>query len=66
MEILKLIIMIEIMGMFVCGAMHLICFLIGEEFQTEIYLIVAAIALVATLLAAYVFVPIYEWIECLF
>jgi hypothetical protein len=61
MNVLKFILFIEFLVMFVCGATHLTCFFIEQNFPLEIYPFIVGIVLICCLLAVYVFVPLSEW-----
>jgi len=61
METIKIILFIEFIVLFVCGAGQLVAFLTKTEYPISIYLIVHALVLVCSLLVIYIIAPIGEW-----
>lgn len=58
---LKFILFIELIGLFVCGVMHLIAHCKNEPFPLMVYFWVALIMLICVLLVVFVFGPLAEW-----
>ena len=62
MEKIKLILFLQILSIFVCIFIHSITLFSKEKFPTEMYIIVAAITLVISLISVYIIFPIFNWI----
>jgi len=61
MNTLKFIVFIELIAMLVTGIMHIVAFILKQNFDIVIYPIIFGIVLSCILLAKYVIAPFGEW-----
>lgn len=62
MENLKILIFLEIVAMIVTALLHLVAFLIGDDFPLILYPIIFAFMLLVFLLVFFILIPIAEWL----